>query len=68
VIRSVVARNAISALLFVVAVAGIIEKISEIHHGIIDVTTRIVLAAYILVALYALASIAVRASALRGKR
>jgi hypothetical protein len=68
VIRSVVARNAISAVLFVVAVAGIIEKTGEIRHGIVDGTTRLVLAGYILVAIYALASIAVRANALRGRR
>jgi hypothetical protein len=68
VIRSLVYRNALSAILFVVAIVGIVVKLGEIHSGIIDSMTRFVLASYIVVALYALASIAVRVNALRNKR
>jgi hypothetical protein len=67
VIRSQFYRNALSATLFAVAVAGIVVKVGEIHRGIVDATTRFVLAGYILVALYALASIAVRINAARKK-
>ncbi len=66
--RSLVARNAISAVLFVVAIAGLVVKIGEVRHGIVDGTTRLVLAGYVLVAGYALASIAVRVNALRSRR
>jgi hypothetical protein len=68
VIRSLVYRNALSAILFVVAIAGIVVKLGEVHRGIVDSMTRLVLASYIVVALYALASIAVRVNALRNKR
>ena len=66
-IRSLVYRNVLSATLFVVAIAGLIVKINEVHHGIVDATTRFTLAGYVLVALYAAASIAVRISAARKK-
>jgi hypothetical protein len=67
-IRSLVLRNALSALLLVVAVAGIVVKAGEVHRGIVDENTRFVLAGYFLVALYALASIAVRIKAARSRR
>ena len=44
-IRSLVYRNVLSATLFVVAIAGLIVKINEVHHGIIDATTRFTLRA-----------------------
>ncbi len=68
VIKSLAVRNAISALLLVVVIAGIVVKIGEIRHGIVDSTTRLTLAGYVLVALYAIASIGVRLSAARKKR
>jgi hypothetical protein len=68
VIRSLVYRNVLSATLFVVALAGIVVKAGEIHRGLIDSTTRLVLAGYIVVAIYALVSIAVRVNAVRNKR
>jgi hypothetical protein len=68
VIRSLVYRNVISAVLFVVAIGGIVVKVGEIHRGIVDGTTRLVLAGYVLVALYALASIFVRVNAARSRR
>ena len=67
-IRNLAARNAISVLLFVVAVVAIAVQIREIHQGIILPQTRLVLVGYILVALYAIASVAVRVSAVRRKR
>jgi hypothetical protein len=67
VTRTLIYRNALSAILFVVAVVGIVVKVGEIRHGIVDATTRFVLACYIVIALYALASIAARVSAARGK-
>ncbi len=67
-IRSLVLRNALSAVLLVVALAGIVVQLREIRAGIILPQTRLVLVAYIVIALYALASIAVRARAARGKR
>jgi hypothetical protein len=67
VTRTLIYRNALSAILFVVAVAGIVVKLGEVHHGIVDGTTRFVLAGYIVVALYALASIAARVNAARSK-
>jgi hypothetical protein len=68
VIRSLVYRNVLSATLFVVAVIGIVVKLGEVHRGLIDGMTRYVLAGYMVVALYAAASIAVRINALRNKR
>lgn len=65
--RSLVLRNALSATLFAVAVAGIVVKIGEIRHGFVDGTTRLVLAGYFLVAIYAAAAIAVRINAVRKK-
>lgn len=67
-IRSLIYRNALSAILFVVAIVGIVVKLGEIHSGIIDSMTRFVLAAYIVVVLYALTSIVVRVNAQRNKR
>lgn len=66
-IRSLVYRNALSATLFVLAVAGIVVKVGEVHRGLIDGTTRLVLVLYVLVALYAAASIAARVNAARNK-
>ncbi len=59
-IRSLVLRNALSAVLFVVAIAGIVVQIREVREGLIFPQTRIVLVAYIIIALYAIASIVVR--------
>jgi hypothetical protein len=60
VIRSLVVRNAISALLFVVAVVGVFVQIRNVHQGLVGPETRLVLIAYILIAIYALAAIVVR--------
>jgi hypothetical protein len=68
VIKSLALRNAISALLLAVVIAGIVAKVGEIRHGIVDSTTRLTLAAYVLIALYAIASIGVRVNAARNKR
>jgi len=68
VIRNLAARNAISVLLLVVAVAAIAVQIREIRQGIVLPQTRLVLVGYVLVALYAVASIAVRVGAARRKR
>jgi len=65
VFRSLAYRNVISAVLFFVAIAGIFEQVREIHAGVVLPYTRITLIAYILIAIYALASIVLR---LRGKR
>jgi hypothetical protein len=67
VIKSLALRNAISALLLVVVIAGIVVKIGEIRHGIVDSTTRLTLVAYVIIALYAIASIGVRVNAARKK-
>jgi hypothetical protein len=67
VTRTLIYRNALSAILFVVAVVGIVVKLGEVRHGIVDGTTRFVLAGYMVVALYALASIAARVNAARSK-
>ena len=67
-IRSLALRNALSALLLIVAIAGIVVQLREIRSGIIIPQTRLVLVAYIMIALYASASIAVRINAARGKR
>ncbi len=67
-IRNLAARNAISVLLLVVAVAAIAVQIREIRQGIVLPQTRLVLVGYVLVALYAVASIAVRVGAARRKR
>ena len=60
VIRSLLYRNALSALLFVVAIVGIGVQLRLIHQGIVEPQTRLVLIAYILIAIYAVASIALR--------
>ncbi len=67
-IRSILYRNALSAVLFVVAVAGIIVKLREVREGLIFPETRLVLIAYFLIAIYAAASIAVRLRGARPKR
>ncbi len=59
-IRSVLYRNSLSALLFIVAVVGIFVQIREVHLGIVVPQTRLVLIAYFLIAIYAIASIALR--------
>ena len=59
-IRSLVARNALSAVLFVVAVIGIVVQLRNVREGLIGPETRLVLVAYSVIALYALAPIAVR--------
>jgi hypothetical protein len=68
VIRSVLYRNSLSALLFIVAVVGIFVQLREIHLGIVLPQTRLVLIAYFLIAIYAVASIALRLRGTRGKR
>jgi hypothetical protein len=61
-------RNAISAALLVVALAGIAVQLRAGSHGIDrGVQGHFVLAGYILVAIYAAASIAVRLRAARDK-
>lgn len=64
-IRSVAYRNVLSAVLLVVAIAGIVVQLRELHAGIVLPQARLVLTAYIIIALYASASIALR---LRGKK
>ena len=59
-IRSLVVRNALSAVLFVVATVGIVVQIHNVHQGIVGPETRLVLICYFLIAIYALASIVVR--------
>jgi hypothetical protein len=68
VIRSILYRNALSAVLFVVAVAGIVVKLREVRQGLIFPETRLVLIAYFLIAIYAAASIALRLRGARPKR
>jgi hypothetical protein len=68
VIRSLLYRNALSAVLFVVAVVGIIVKMREVREGLVFPETRLVLIAYFLIAIYAAASIAIRVRASREKR
>ena len=67
-IRSLAARNAISVLLLVVALVGIAVQIRDVRQGIVLPQTRLVLVSYVLIALYAVASIAVRIGAARRKR
>jgi hypothetical protein len=62
-IRSLAARNALSALLFVVAVIGFFVQLRIVREGIVTPETRLQLVAYILIAIYALAAIAVRVRA-----
>jgi hypothetical protein len=63
VIRSILYRNALSAVLFVVAVIGIFVQLREVRAGFVFPQTRLVLIAYFLIAIYAVASIAVRVRA-----
>ena len=67
-IRSLLYRNALSAILFVVAVAGIVVQLRLVRFGLATSETRLVLVAYFLIAIYAVASIAVRVRAAREKR
>lgn len=67
-IRSLLYRNALSAVLFVVAVVGIIVKLHEVRQGLIFPETRLVLIAYFLIAIYAAVSIALRLRGARPKR
>lgn len=60
--------NALSAVLFVVAVVGIVVQVHEIHDGIVFAQTRLVIVAYVVIALYALVSIWLRLRAARGRR
>ncbi len=67
-IRSIVYRNALSGLLFLVAVAGIAVQLRQVHEGLVFPQTRFVLVSYVLVAIYAIVSIVVRIRAPRDKR
>jgi hypothetical protein len=58
--RNPALRNAISVALLIVALVGIGTEIRAIHLGMVDGQTRLTLAGYILIAIYAAASIAVR--------
>lgn len=53
-------RNAISFVLLVIALIGVGSEIRLIRMGVVQSNTRLTLAAYILIAIYAAASIAVR--------
>jgi len=59
-IRSLAARNALSVLLLIVSVIGIIVQVRNIQQGIVLPQTRFVLVGYAVICLYAIASIAVR--------
>lgn len=61
-------RNALSALLLIVAVSGIFVQLNLIHKGLIEPQTRLVLIAYILIAIYAVASIALRLASSKKRR
>jgi len=65
VIRSIAYRNVLSAVLFTVAVVGIFVQLREIRAGIVLPQARLMLSAYFLIAIYSLASIALR---LRGAK
>ncbi len=60
VIRSLAYRNVLSAVLFLVAVIGVVVQVRELHAGIVLPQARLVLTAYFLIAIYALASIVLR--------
>jgi hypothetical protein len=62
-IRTLAARNALSAILFIVAVVGIVVQVRNVHQGLVGPETRLVLVAYFVIALYALAAIVVRTRA-----
>jgi hypothetical protein len=62
------ARNAISLVLLAVAIVGIVQQIDAARHGFDrGLQAHLVLAGYVLIALYAAASIAVRLRAGRRK-
>ena len=67
-IRSTLYRNALSVVLLIVAIAGIVQQLHEIHVGLILPQARLTLIAYILIAIYAAASIALRLRAVRAKK
>jgi hypothetical protein len=66
--RNPALRNAISVALLIVALVGIGTEIRAIHIGMVDSQTRLTLAGYILIAIYAAASIAVRYRARQPKK
>jgi hypothetical protein len=68
VLRHPLFSNALSGLLFVVAVTGIVVQLRVIQQGIVLPQARLVIAAYILIAIYALASIWLRLRSARNKR
>ncbi len=59
-IRSLAVRNALSVVLLAVALTGIVVQVRLVRMGLVQPQTRLVLAAYVLIAIYAAASIAVR--------
>ncbi len=67
-IRSLAARNALSVLLLVVAITGLIVQIRDVREGFVFPQTRLVIVGYAVIVVYAIASIAVRVSAARRKR
>jgi len=68
-IRSLAIRNALSAVLFVVAVFGIVVQVHNVRQGFVYPQTRLVLVAYFLIAIYALAAIVVRTRGIgKGRR
>ncbi len=67
-IRSLVVRNALSAVLVAVTIAGIFVQVGHIRQGIAIPQARLWVAVYTIVALYAILSIVVRVSAERRKR
>jgi hypothetical protein len=67
-IRSLAARNALSVVLFIVAVIGIVVQVRLVHEGLVTSMTRLTLIGYFLIAIYAVASIIVRIRGLGGRR
>ena len=59
-IKSLAVRNFLSFLLLVVAIVAIFVQVRLIRMGHIEPTARLEIAAYLLIAVYAIASIAVR--------
>jgi len=66
--RNPALRNAISVALLIVAIVGIGTEVRLIHLGMVDSQTRLTLAGYIIIAIYAAASIAVRLRAGQPKK
>jgi hypothetical protein len=67
-IRSMVVRNILSFALLVVALVGIGVQVRLVRMGIVGPQTRLTIAAYILIAIYAGVSIAVRLRAAAPKK